>query len=334
MNILIDKYTSKLLLLFVAIAIFSCSNDDGEDKALPPEVLSLTFDLKTNQDQMGDFACKTMVAFNGKVWAIGGDDSYTTGSSYTNAVWNSDDGVAWASVASNLTGDRCGHTLTVFDGKLWLIGGENTAGEWYGDIWWTTDGSNWINTFLIAPFGEVTYHQTLVFNGKMYVIAGSIVTENTFVQSTIDGNTWVEETNNAFSGRVNQGGFVFDGAMYVLGGENIAGVKLNEIWKSENGSNWSLLPQNTSVFPGLNWHTATVYNNKVWVVGGRTATSVYTNTIYASLNFEDWIRYDGINPLDPVTKHATLFYDDALWVFGGYIAFGTPTGKIWGITED
>ncbi|WAC03457.1 hypothetical protein N7U66_08200 [Lacinutrix neustonica] len=66
--------------------------------------------------------------------AIGGDDSYTIGNNYSSSVRNSDDGVAWASVASNLTGERCGHTLTVFNGKLWLIGGENTAGDWYGDI--------------------------------------------------------------------------------------------------------------------------------------------------------------------------------------------------------
>ncbi|WAC03458.1 hypothetical protein N7U66_08205 [Lacinutrix neustonica] len=199
---------------------------------------------------------------------------------------------------------------------------------------WTTDGSNWTNTFVTAPFGEITYHQTPAFNSKMYVIASSLATGNTFVQSTTDGNTWIEETNNAFYGRVNQGGFVFDNTMYVLGGETIAGEKLNEIWKSTNGSNWSLVPQNLSIFPGLNWHTATVYNNKVWVVGGRTATSVYTNSIYTSSNLEDWIHYDGTNPLNPITKHATLSYDDALWVFGGYISSGTATGKIWRVTED
>ncbi|WP_044403165.1 hypothetical protein [Lacinutrix sp. Hel_I_90] len=334
MKTLLGKPLLKLLLLFIAITTFSCSSDDSADKILPPETLNLTFNLRTNQDQMGDFACKTMIEFNGEIWAIGGDDSYTEGNDYSSAVWKSNDGVAWVSVASNLTGDRCGHTLTVFDGKLWLIGGENTVGDWYGDIWWTTDGANWTNTFVTAPFGAVTYHQTLAFNGKMYVIAGSLITGNTFVQSTVDGNIWVEETNNAFSGRVNQGGFVFDGAMYVLGGENIAGEKLNEIWKSTNGSDWSLLSQNASIFPGLNLHTATVYNNKVWVIGGRTATSTFTNAIYASSNLEDWLSYDGINPLDPITKHATLFYDDALWVFGGYIASGTATGKIWSITED
>jgi sucrose-6-phosphate hydrolase SacC (GH32 family) len=326
-------FKTTLLVLLALVFFNSCSDDDGTtDGPLPPPSISLTITLETPQDQIGDFACNAMALHDGKVWSVGGA-TYSSGI-YNSDVWKSTDGKAWVSVLENIVGDRCGHTLTKFNGKLWLIGGENNAGVWYEDIWSSTDGSTWVNIFLTAPFGKVAFHDTVVFNGKMYVIAADADTGNMKVYSSPDGEIWTPETLNAFPARVSHKTVVFNGAMYVIGGENVAGSKLNEIWTSSNGVNWSLITNNASVFPGINGHTATVYNNKVWIIGGRTNASVYTNDIYYSGNLQDWTKYSELNPIVPIVAHSALLYNDAIWIFGGYVGSDTTTGKIWSIKED
>lgn len=241
-----------LLIVCILIGFTACSDDDT---TVTPTPSTLTFNLETAQDQMGDFYCNAMALYDGKVWSVGGDNSYTTDMDYSIDVWNSINGVAWNGVTNNLIEGRCGHTLTTFQNKLWLIGGENNDGIWLGDISYSSNGLDWINIFLTAPFGNVAYHQTIVFNNKMYVIAGDPATGNTKVWSTPDGENWTQETANAFSGRVSQKAVVFNGAMYVIGGEDITSTKLNEIWTSTNGSNWTLITSNASVFPPLSGHT-------------------------------------------------------------------------------
>ncbi len=322
---------TNLIIITLIMAFTSCSGDDTTKNT--PTGLTLTINLETAQDQIGDFACNAMTLFNNNVWSIGGARSST--SNFNNEVWNSINGNAWASVSNNIENERCGHTLTTFNDKIWLIGGEDNNGNWLADIWSSSDGSTWTNNFETAPFGNVAYHNTIIFNNKLYVIAANANTGNMKVWSTVDGENWTEDTSNAFSARISQKTVVFNNAMYVIGGEGgLSNTRLNEIWTSTDGVNWSIISNNTSVFPEINWHTATVYNNKVWIIGGRTNTSVYTNDIYYSENLQDWTKYSELNPIDPIAQHATLLYDNALWVFGGSIGFEETTGKIWRITEN
>ncbi len=325
------KYLKTNLLKFgLLVMIITFSSCDADDIITPEDTLTLTINVETAQDQMGDFACNAMSLHNSKVWSIGGENSYST-PDFSNSVWRSQNGVAWESV-TNVGEARCGHTLTTFNGKLWLIGGENNDGDWLGDIWYSTDGSTWTNIFLSAPFGEVAYHDTVVFNDKIYVIAGDVATSNTKVWSSLDGENWTQETANAFPGRVTHKVVVFNSAIYVIGGEDIAGNKLNEIWTSTNGSTWTQVATNSPIFSARNHHTATVYNNKVWVIGGRTTTG-FGNDIWYSNNMTDWTKYTGLLIEDDLHQHTALLYNDAIWLFGGYNDSGI-TGQIVSIKED
>ncbi len=322
----------KLVVLLTVIIFSSCNDDPIQKDAVP--LLGLTFNLETDQDQMGDFFGNAMAVYEGKVWSVGGGNAYSD--NLNSEIWNSINGTSWVSVAE-IGSARIGHTLTTFKNKLWLIGGENDDGDWLDFIRYSTDGSSWINLpFLRAPFGAVAHHSTVVFNGKMYVIAGKRATNTTEVWSTSDGETWSQETANAFSGRVGHKAIVLNNIMYVIGGEDIGANKLNEIWQSTDGIDWTLVTHNSSVFLGRIFHTATVYNDKVWIIGGRTATDPFINEIYYSDNLTDWTKYSGSNPLEPIAGHETLLYNDALWVFGGKLDETTEgvTGKIWSIKED
>jgi len=213
--------------------------------------------------------------------------------------------------AQDQIGDFACNAMTLFNNNVWSIGGARSAtSNFNNEVWNSSNGSAWIsgstwtNNFETAPFGNVAYHDVVIFNNRLYVIAADVNTRNMKVWSSADGENWTEDTSNAFSARVSHKTVVFNNAMYVIGGEGgPSNIRLNEIWTSTDGINWSIISNNASVFPEINWHTATVYNNKVWIIGGRTNT-------------------------------ATLLYDDALWVFGGYVGFEETTGKIWRITEN
>ncbi|WP_299433761.1 kelch repeat-containing protein [uncultured Aquimarina sp.] len=324
--------TSRILLVFLFSINIACNTDD--DVIITDDVseISLTFDLKTSEDQMGGFAENTMVVFDGKVWSVGGDNAYTADDTFGNAVWSSNNGVNWISVTNDIFEARYSHTLTVFNNEMWLIGGKNNAGDLLSDIWRSNDGSTWSNVTMDAPFGQMSAHTTTVLNNKMYVIGPSSSRTNMLVWSTVDGINWVEENSNAFPVRGNHETVAFNNTLYVIGGRNETS-RFNEIWSSLNGINWSLVSTSTPIFNARDLYTATVFNNKVWIINGQSETSRITQDIWYSSDMINWSKYEEIIPFQSSHSHTNLVYRDELWLFGGYVASST-SGEIWTINED
>lgn len=317
---------TKILILFVLI-LSSCTSDDE------PTTLRLIFNQETAQDQMGDFADNAMEIYNGKVWSACGINSYTT-PDFHHDIWESDNAKNWVSIADNFPVGRRGTTLTKFNDKLWIIAGENNAGEALQDIWSSSDGETWTMETDTAPFGAIQFHSTVVFDGKMYVIAGNSTTSHTEVWSSANGTDWTQNTSNAadaFFGRGGHKAVVFNNAIYVIGGE--ATTRLNDVWMSTNGTDWEQIAIRGDVLPRITGHSATVYKNKVWVIGGRAGTADFSNSIYYSSDMITWNKYDDVIPFDAIAFHNTLNYNDGLWVFGGY-KVGGLSGAIWKIKEE
>ena len=323
----------KLALIIATISLSSCSKDDDniDDKGITPSPVS-TIDLKittkTEEDQMGAFADNAMALFDGKVWSIGGDNSY--GGTGTHNTWTSTNGINWVSVAGPFPDFIKGHTLTTFNDQLWLIGGENSTGDPLSTIW-HYDGTTWAS--LPAPFGNIGHHHsTVILDSKMYVIGASLTTFNTLVWSTTNGIDWVEETPNApFSGRVYHEAVAFDGFIYIIGGEDVIPSRLNDIWRSSDGVNWTQVTTVSTIFSERNKFTATLYNDKVWVIAGEGDSSIHGDIWYSS-DMINWTEYEDIEGDGGIHSHSTLLYNDALWVFGGYEVSGA-TGRIVEIKE-
>lgn len=322
------KTIKSLLLVFITIITISCDKEliiDSlpEEKGIPkggelPELpLSLTFTVQTEEDQMGEFAKNAMVEFNGKIWSIGGINDYSSGN-VSSDVWSSENGIHWVSVTHNQFSEREGHTLTVFDDKMWLIGGIDNSGSHIGEIHYSTDGETWtlattLSSTLLAP----AYHSTVVFNNKLYVIRDGF-DNHTIVLSSTDGVTWNLETDHAFSNRENFKAVVFENAIYAIGGTHL-GTSFNEIWRSSDGIEWSLITPTGDIFSPRYAHTTTVHNGKVWVVGGITGSFSESHIdFWHTENMEDWTAYDGTLPTtEGLIHHAALSYNDELWLFGG-----------------
>jgi hypothetical protein len=341
-----------LYLAFVLISVISCDKDSvgdipnepkevesiPKDGELPAESLSLAFTVQTQQDQMGDFADNAMVLFNGKVWSVGGINAYST-PNLSSDVWSSENGKNWVSVTNDKFSERKGHTLTVYDDKMWLIGGVDDLGTFLGEIYFSTDGVNWTMVTALSPtLLTPAYHSTVVFNNKLYVIMDGL-DDHVTVLSSSDGIDWNIETDNAFSNREDFEAVVFENAIYVIGGKHLDS-SFNEIWKSTDGIEWNLVTPSTDIFSPRYSHTATVHNNKVWIVGGVTGPLDETHIdFWYSENMEDWTEYDGPLPAtEGLIQHAALSSNEELRLFGGLQpnASGSAfiTGEIRSIKEE
>ena len=130
----------------------------------------------TEENDKAPFATRSghqVVVFNDKMYLIAG---YSDGEA-KNDIWSSSDGKDWQREVDEASFSvRYGHQVVVFKNKMYLIGGIGKSKNQYrfieSDIWSSADGITWIKE--TAPPSAARYgHQVVVFNGKMYLIAGS-----------------------------------------------------------------------------------------------------------------------------------------------------------------
>ena len=91
-------------------------------------------------------------------------------------VWSSTDGRAWEYVGPAAWPPRWGHTSVVFDGKMWVLGGQGGAATpWscLNDVWCSDDGLAWTLVTACAPWCPRTQHVSVVHQGKIWVIYGN-----------------------------------------------------------------------------------------------------------------------------------------------------------------
>jgi hypothetical protein len=121
-------------------------------------------------------ASQSSIVFDGKMWVIGGvtgnGDPLMEDAEFMNDVWYSGDGVSWTqATASAPWAPRCGHASVVYDGKMWVIGGEAAAGD-TNDVWCSPDGVNWSVVTEAAPWSPRRFHSCVVHDDKMWLISG------------------------------------------------------------------------------------------------------------------------------------------------------------------
>ncbi|HKX83909.1 MAG TPA: hypothetical protein VJL58_06805, partial [Pyrinomonadaceae bacterium] len=108
--------------------------------------------------------------FDNKMWIIGGYD----GKRYLNDVWNSTDGVHWKQVAANTAWSPRTTTLTVFNERLWILGGGTIDGEKnpnpnsYRELWSSPDGVTW--TKVNANFEKKWGGSPIVYDEKLWLV--------------------------------------------------------------------------------------------------------------------------------------------------------------------
>lgn len=232
--------------------------------------------------------------FQGKMWVVGGkkydpddhdeqwdmehdhevqDDAY----SELNDVWSSSDGVHWELVTSNADFEpRNDHTLTSFEGSLWLIGG--TSNDQSGaiccgftDVWKSDNGADWEKVYDFGLTSSRLQHTAITVGKNILTIGGENHSGNGAIRYSTNGNTWSTAVSEPVFGNRFGHSLAHDGQFLWLT-EGNAGPEhhstANDVWYSENGIEW-LQSGVTKQFPTRADHTALFFKNRLWIINGK-----------------------------------------------------------------
>jgi hypothetical protein len=111
--------------------------------------------------------------FKGRMWVIGGG-TYGDPQSIYNDVWSSADGINWTRVMAHAPWQpRIYHSVTVYDGRMWVIAGHASNGNGnLADVWSSADGVNW-SQVPYTPWLARHAASVAVFNGAIWLTGGS-----------------------------------------------------------------------------------------------------------------------------------------------------------------
>jgi len=229
------------------------------------------------------------------------------------------DGTNWGIVNTTAPwGHRTAHQCTIFQNKMWIIGGRKSdSGSVKNDVWSSSDGTNWSLVTASAPWSARMGHECFVFNNKLWLLGGNNPSGYlNDIWFTDNGTNWSQVTDSAiWPVRSTFGSAVFNDTIWIMGGY---GCTSKDVWKSSDGTNWIEV---TSDAPwGIRtWVNTLVHDNKLWMMGGE---------YYSSRNNSVWSSEDGTNWTE-VTEHAgwsprgaygSTIYQDKMWVLAGNAA--------------
>jgi len=165
----------------------------------------------------------TSLVYDNKMWVIGGVmREAIAGMHHKNDVWYSIDGINWTQATANAGWSaRWDYTSLVYDNKMWVMGGWERwdDGILKNDVWYSTDGINWVQVTANAGWPKRGNHASLVYDNKMWVTGGFDGIHKNDVWYSTDGINWAQATANAaWAGRCCHTSLVYDNKMWVIGG--------------------------------------------------------------------------------------------------------------------
>lgn len=238
---------------------------------------------------------------------------------------------------------RWKHTSVSYDGKLWVIGGNENL----SDVWFSPDGENWTLVTNNPGWAGREDHSTIVYDGKLWVLGGWFDLISTFGRFndawfSTDGSNWSQATSEAgWDPRYGHTSVVHDGKMWVLGGWR-GDIFLNDVWWSTDGVEWNAATLEAG-WPARGDMTSVSYEGKIWILGGNGGNLSHDLLIpYADV----WCSEDGVTwtevtdsaPWGGTRFHTSVVYDDRIWLLGGgFPHFFGPvaemTNEVWWTTD-
>ncbi len=231
-----------------------------------------------------------MAVFNNKIWLLGGFEKRIRNSEHKNDVWISEDGMNWERVLSSAPwSPRSGHSVNVFNDKIWVIGGVNFfERELKNDVWFSENGINWTEAVSSAPWPGRYDHTVTVFKNKLWLMGGCGFGES--AASTKD-DIWVSENGEdwelvaedaPWSARHGHTSVVFEDKIWIISGWNTKeGKGLKDVWYSGDGYTWEKTGKDTP-WKGREDHTSVVFEDKIWVMGGMDSNWEWRNDVWYS----------------------------------------------------
>ena len=276
---------------------------------------------------------------------------------------------------------RDGAGLLSFEGSMYLLGGWHPCEDgdqpflgtnWTVDseVWRTQDGVAWecITTEAAWPGRHTAGY--CVHDGKMWVLGGDIYCNTDDVWCSSDGVEWTCMCEAApwGPGRVTHHTVVFEGAIYVIGGQTTPQFRANtpnvgkyktappvdeaffsDVWRSVDGASWECLTKDAPWGPRALIGGSAVKDGYIWLLGGglydtpgRPARD-FRNDVWRSRDGVGWELVLAEAPWAARQYHDCAVFDNKLWVCEGYglergssmtVSYGAGRQNKWHLITD
>jgi leucine-zipper-like transcriptional regulator 1 len=173
---------------------------------------------------------------------------------------------------------------------------------------------------------------SVVFNDRIWVMGGfensdgSAVALND-VWSSVDGTTWVLETDDAsWSPRVSHSTVVFNDKLWVMGG-NLDTDYYNDVWSSADGVNWFLESDDgSSLWSDRKGSCSVVFNNRMWIIGGVDYGGI--SQVYSTLNGKEWVL-EVEAPFEGRGHLTCEVFNNKIYLIGGHVYTSDYYDDVW-----
>lgn len=278
----------------------------------------------------------TALVFNDKLWLLGGVGGRSPDYSDNKSdVWASENGKDWRLITANVGwGKRRAHASVVFQNKMWALGGATLGAggnidHFLNDVWFSGDGTNWIQAVSSAPWTPRKGHAAVVFDGKIWLLGGvdsSGVTNDVWFSE--DGVNWKLATANApWPARYDLAVEVFDNKMWLSGGSS-GDMGRTDLWVSSNGIDWREVGEKFN-WPGRHGHCFIAFENNLWLIGGWSGFRVGFNDTWFSKDGANWKKTASDGPWTGREDLTCNIFKNKIWILGGMKTGGDRTNDVW-----
>jgi hypothetical protein len=272
------------------------------------------------------------VAYNGYLYAIGGDDGFSNTNDVRYAPLNADGTVGtWTTDPITFSTGRVDLQAVVLNGFLYVLGGYNGTSTYYKDIQYAPVGTSGALTGSFASAGSNTTNGgegscVVTYGDKIYSIGGwdgsSDYATTQYATQAANGTigSW-STTSSISSARSNGACTVNNGYMYYFGGESTI-MNNDAQFAVINGDGTLGTWTQTTAFPFPRRDlVAMPANGFMYLVGGWVTSGTIDVTLYAAINSNGTLGpWQQTARLVTFTLRdtAAAYYNGRIYIPGGY----------------
>lgn len=180
----------------------------------------------------------------------------------------------------------------VFNSRLWLLCGADGSSA-MKSVHLSTDGKFWTTHDVIAVEYVLDETGATMLDGS----GNPVVTDATFVK------------------RYDFGTAVFAGKLWIFGGVDDAGTKLNDVWYTTDGTTW-YLHRRSSGWSARYGFSTVEHSGRVYLAGGYDTAA--KNDVWYTTDFTTWTQVTVATAFTARYGHTMLSYNGKMWILLGH----------------
>ncbi|HEU0099773.1 MAG TPA: hypothetical protein VFQ67_13495 [Allosphingosinicella sp.] len=237
---------------------------------------------------------------------------------HPDGVWLSADGTSWSRSAPAPSGMNTPYLAYVqHRGATWALGavaGDYRAFQIDPRIRRTADYRRWEEVGRSASLPPVVLYAAAGFRGWMWILGGQDAKgAKAAVWRSSDGLAWEEMRKPPWTARAGAKATVFRDRLLLIGGGEIDGPPLNDVWSTADGVEWRR--ESAGIADSApTGYSAVAFDGKLWLVGANRS-GAFTSEMLVSDDGRRW-RPVGA-PWSPRGAVAAWTSGDALYITGG-----------------